>query len=244
MFRSMVFRKSVAGVLAVCVLAMVACEQHEAVDVAAPEPEPVADVVDQFGTTEGYAYFPGNPFHEARFDGLIHRPDVAVVVNGLAARGLRVAPDKSMTIRGANEDGAVWVTFIALDGGERSAMIACYGTDDRVGIAPIEFALSRPPNETGWKPFVGNGWYTIPPVGPTRRSPQRWEPTDWWDWDFFGDCLARRAPEASAVCGFSCMMVPGFWQCFLVCTVAEAVGATIACILAMYTWGGNEITKE
>ena len=40
MFRSMVFRRIVAAVLTVCVFTLVACEKHEGVDVAEPEPAP------------------------------------------------------------------------------------------------------------------------------------------------------------------------------------------------------------
>lgn len=244
MFRSKVFKKMVAGAVVVCVFAVVACENHDGVDVAAPEPMPVPDVVDDGGTTKGYAYLPGNPFHDGRLERLLDRPDVSATVDALAARGLRLSPDKSITITGTNAEGAVWVTFIALDGGERSAIIACYGSGDRFGISPVEFALDEPPDESGWQPFVGKGWYSVPEIGRAHRSSQRWEPFDWWDWGFFGACLVRRAPKASAVCALQCLMVPGYWHCFLVCTVSEALGATIACILNMYQWGGNEIKKD
>jgi hypothetical protein len=244
MIRSKVLKKTVAGALVVCVFAVVACEKHDGVDVAAPEPEPVPDVVDDGGATKGYAYLPGNPFHDAQLDRLLDRPAVSEAVGAFTARGLRVSPEKSLTIRGINADCTVWVTFIALDGGERSAIVACYGSGERSGISPVQFALNEPPNESGWRPFVGKGWYSVPEIGQTRRAPQRWEPFEWWDWGFFGNCIVERAPKVSAMCSLQCLVVPGFWNCFLVCTVAESLLVTIDCILDMYHWGGNEIEKD
>jgi hypothetical protein len=84
----------------------------------------------------------------------------------------------------------------------------------------------------------------VPEVGDFPRAPQRFEPFEWWDWGFFGRCMADQAPAVAASCGFQCFWVPGYWQCFMVCTAAEAVGATIKCILRMYRWGGDEFTKE
>ena len=242
--RSKIFNRTVAAVTAMCVLALVACNKHDDLDVAAPEAQPVADVVDEGDGTLSYAYLPGNPYHEGRMARLMDRPDVAATIEAFSARGLRLSRSESITLRGIRKEGSVFVTFVALDGGERSGIIACYGSGDRFGISPVEFSLNEPSDPSGWRPFVGSGWYSVPEIDGAPRSPQRWEPFEWWDWGFFGRCLLQRAPEASALCAVQCIMVPGYWHCFMMCTAAEALGATISCILDMYQWGGNEIKKD
>jgi hypothetical protein len=244
MFRPIASVRTAAAILAVCLISMVACDRHQSVDVTAPAPEPVPDIVEDHGDTAGYAYLPGNTYHDRRMEELMRRPDVSAVVGAFAGDGLHPSPDKSITVRGSDGDNSVWATLITFDGGERSAIIACYGSGDRFGISPVQFSLNKPSGEAGWQPFVGNGWYAVPEVGDFPRAPQRFEPFEWWDWGFFGRCMADQAPAVAASCGFQCFWVPGYWQCFMVCTAAEAVGATIKCILRMYRWGGDEFTKE
>jgi hypothetical protein len=244
MFRSRIFNRGVVAVLGLCTLAMAACDREEALDVPVPERAPVPDIVDEGAATAGYAFLPGNPFHDKKMEVLLDRPDVSALVDAFAGRGMRLSPGNSITVTGGDGHTGVWATLIALDGGERSAIIACYGSGDRFGLAPVEFALDSPPGGDEWKPFVGKGWYSEPEFGRIPRSSQRWEPFEWWDWGFFGRCLAERAPVASATCALECVWVPGYWHCFLYCSVAKALGATVGCIMDMYRWGGNEFKED
>lgn len=234
--------KMAVMVLTACLLTAIACDPDPTGDVAAPVSAP--DGVERPGVATGAAFPPGDPVHDDQMEALLARPDVAAVVDAYQSLGLRLAPDRSVTLRGGDGERSVWVTLIGFDGGEHPAMIACYGSGERFGLSPVRFATDKPAGEKGWKPFVGSGWYAAPDVGPLPRCQQRWEPFEWWDWGFFGRCIAERAPEASAVCALQCVWVPGYWQCFMVCTASKAVSATIACILQMYQWGGNEIKGE
>jgi hypothetical protein len=244
MIQPIVFGRTVAVVAVVLVLGSVACDKTGSIDVAAPAPDVPPDVAGIEGDAKGYAYLPGNDYHDRQIARLLRREDVAAVVGLFAERGLQVSLEKSVTVRGSNGVSSVWATLIALDGGERTAMIACYGSGGRFGIAPVRFATSGAAPGSGWHPFVGKGWYSVPDAGSLPRSAGKWEPFEWWDWGFFGNCMVNRAPEIATSCAFQCFWLPGYWHCFMACTAAEAVGATIACILDMYQWGGNEIKKD
>jgi hypothetical protein len=223
----------------VCLLALAACQQRETAEVIGPDTAAKPDIVHKGDATTGHAYLAGNAFHERRIDVLLRRADVSAAVEQFAIRGFRPAPEFSFTIWGKKGQEAVLATFIALTGDARSAVVLCYGSGADLKVSPVEFASDKPVAEPGWKPFIGSGWYNTPAGGGVNRSSQQSNATDWWDWSFFGTCMVELAPAAAAGCGVQCVLVPGYWHCFLYCVTAEALAATLTCILQMYGRGAD-----
>ena len=237
MFRSLVLRKVIAGILILSVSGMVACGNKDAGPVTVPDPPPEPDIVDDGGDTKASAWLAGNPWHEEQMGELLTRPDVSAEVTVLEGRGYELCPSGSFTIAGGDATTDVAVTFITLRtrGGDDtpvfSATIACYSAGDGGALSTIETTVSPPRAGGEWQLLNDPVWYRA--TGPDRSGTMAARP-DWWDWGFLGDCLSTRAPGAAGGCAVSCLLIPGYWHCFLWCVGSQAISATITCIVQMY----------
>jgi hypothetical protein len=245
MFRSLVFKRTVASALLLCLLAMFACDGHQAENVAAADPPPEPDVIDDDGETKGSVYLAGNPFHERRMEELRRRPEVSATVSSLRYRGFELSPENSFTMTGDEDGMSLSVTFIAMTGGgdkpDQSATVACYEIDGELGVSSIMTSAAAPEPADGWRQSDTIGWYRV--VGPDgiSLSPQR---VDWWSWQYFANCMYRAAPALTMTCVLTCLGSPmAYWPCFMYCTFIEAGVAAITCLFNMYD-GYNNRKKE
>jgi len=240
MIRSMRLKKAVAGLLAGGLLSMTACQGDDAPEIVKAAP-PIPDVVDDDGTTTGYLYYAGNEYHEQKMETLLANPGVDRAIMYFAAIGFVLSPSSSFTVEG-NEGGlAASATFIAMNGTDESAgqsvSLACVESGGEFHIAPAVYSAAPPPGESDWAP-VGDGiWTRDVDVGDINLSAQRF---DRWSWSYFRDCVTVRIPGIAAGCTVTCLMVPAFWHCFLVCTVSQSVGATVGCIIRTFRYGGTD----
>lgn len=248
MFRSMVLRRVIAGMLILSVTGMMACDKHDAGPVTTQDPPPdgTGDIVDDGGDTKGSAWFAGNPLHERRLAALLETPDVAAEVAALGWRGFEMSPAESFTLSGSDDSAEISVTFITLraaSGGDpagRSATIACYSACDGGGVSSIETTTTPPRSGGEWQQLDDPVWYRA--TGPDRTDASAAR-VDWWDWAYLTDCLVSRAPASAGGCAISCLVAPGYFHCFLICMGAQAMGATISCLVQMYQ-AGRKVKKE
>jgi len=224
---------------------MFACQKHESVEGVSTDPPPEPDVVVDDGKNEGYAYLAGNPFHERRMDELTGMANVLATVNSLRYRGFELSPENSFTMCGVADDASVTVTFIALaGGGERagqSATLACYDSGGELRVSSIVSSANPPDNADAWQLAGDPAWYRVGGGEDISLSPER---VDWWDWQYFQNCVVSRAPAAAAGCALTCLTVPGYFHCFMVCVAGQSLAAAIGCIVEMYFGAGKDKKEE
>ncbi len=237
MIRSKVFTRVIAGLLILSVSGMMACDKHDAGPVTTADPPPEPDIIDDGGDTKASAWLAGNPWHEKRLEELLARPGVSAEVAALGWLGFELSPAESFTLTGGDASTEVSVTFITLrapsggDLADRTATIACYSAGDGSGLSSIETTTSPVRSGGGWRVLSDPVWYRA--TGPDRTDTSAMR-VDWWDWGFLVDCLFTRAPAAAGGCAISCVVVPGYWHCFLICVGTQSLTATIACMTQMY----------
>ena len=243
MFRSIRFRRTVAGFLVSSLLATFACQGDDAPGIVeAPGPAPSPDIVDDDGTTKAYMYFAGNAYHSNKMKPLLARPEVAAMISAFAARGYELSSENSFTVEGTDGETAVSATFVGMIGSgeksDRSLTIVCCESGGEFGISPVVFSTSPAKNEVGWRQIGDVAWYRTLPAGDSiGLSEQR---IDWPAWGEFWDCIVTRMPGAALGCAVGCVMIPGFAQCLFICVAGQSLSTTVGCLIAATLNGGKK----
>lgn len=246
MFCSLLLRRIVVGLLVSSLLSMLACQGDPSPEIVSAESPPATpDTDDIDDSTRGSIYTAGSAYHETRLNALMNQADVSTTVASFDAIGYEFSGENSFTIEAANDDLALSATFIAMLGRERSAnrsvTVACFESGDEFGIVPAVFSAHPPKNEGGWIQVTDGIWIQDAIPAEIKLSSQRF--LEQWSWDYFLNCMARQAPGVAVGCTLTCVGVPGFVHCYLICVAGQALAVTVQCLIDTYFYS-RSIPKE
>jgi hypothetical protein len=240
-------KRIVVGLLVVSLIATLACQGDRSVESdPATAGQPVPDIDDGNGSTEGSLYMAGNAYHEHKMLELFSRADVAGMVSSYQSRDFDLSPENSFTVDGSDDELGVSVTFIALIGrgefGDQSVIVACFESGGDFGIVPAVFTTNPPKNESGWELIADGVWTRCGVPGDINLSSQRF--LNWWSWDYFANCMMSHAPDVAIGCTTMCMGATGYFHCFLICAATETLVVTVACLIETYQYGRWERKQQ